>query len=296
MSVPSTGQQAAGGIVVGVDGSASSEDALRWAAEQARLTGQELHAVSAWEVPMPYDGPVIGDLDLSGDTAALLEKTVGNALGAADAARVVRHVQQGHPAQVLMDVGRDADLLVVGSRGHGRLPGLLLGSVSQHVTARAACPVVVVHGHRAPTGLVVVGVDGSSESEQALRWAGRQARTTGAHLRAVIAWHVPVAYGVTAGKELDWAAHSTHILAMSVAEALGGEGAIGVEQDVVEDDPATALLDAAEGADLLVVGRRGRGGFAGMRRGSVSRHVVTHASCSVVVHPGAPEIQPARES
>ncbi|MGY1704831.1 universal stress protein [Geodermatophilus sp. SYSU D00697] len=295
MSVPSTGQQAAGRIVVGVDGSASSEDALRWAVEQARLTGQQVHAVCSWELPMSYDGPLTGDLDLSGDAAALLEKTVGNALDAADAAGVVRQVQQGHPARVLIDAGRDADLLVVGSRGHGRLPGLLLGSVSQHVTARASCPVVVVRRHRAATGLVVVGVDGSPESEQALRWAAGQARTTGARLRAVIAWDVPLAYGITARSEPDWPAHSAHTLATSVAGALGGEGAIRVEQDVVEGDPAAALLAAAESADLLVVGRRGRGGFAGMRVGSVSRHVVTHAPCPVVVHPGAPESRPARE-
>jgi nucleotide-binding universal stress UspA family protein len=292
VSVPSTGEQTAGRIVVGVDGSSSSEHALRWAAEQARLTGQELHAVSAWDVPMQYDAPITGELDWAGDAAALLERTVGKVLGPAGAVQVVRHVQQGHPVRVLADAGRDAGLLVVGSRGHGRIPGLLLGSVSQRVVAHAGCPVAVVRGHRAETGLVVVGVDGSPESEQALRWAARQARTTGARLRAVIAWDVPVTFGVTARTEPDWAAHSAHTLATSVAGALGGEGAIRVEQDVVEDDPAAALLGAAESADLLVVGRRGGGGFAGMRLGSVSRHVVTHAPCPVVVHPGAPEPQP----
>jgi nucleotide-binding universal stress UspA family protein len=294
VSVPSTGQQGAGRIVVGVDGSSSSEEALRWAAEQARLTGQELHAVSAWGLPIPYDEPITGELDWSGDAAATLEKSLATVLGAADAPRVVRHVQEGHPARVLVDVCRDDDLLVVGSRGHGRLAGLLLGSVSQHVMAHAPCPVVVVRGHRAPTGLVVVGVDGSPESEQALRWAARQSLASGAHVRAVIAWHVPVASGLTAGNEPDWAAHSAHTLATCVAGALGGAGVIRVEQDVVEDDPAVALLRAAEGADLLVVGRRGRGGFPGMRLGSVSRHVVTHASCPVVVHPGVPESPSAR--
>jgi nucleotide-binding universal stress UspA family protein len=241
---------------------------------------------------MSYDEPIPGELDLSGDAAAALEKAVRNAPGAADAARVVRHVEQGHPAKVLIDAGHDADLLVVGSRGHGRLSGLLLGSVSQDVMAHTTCPVVVVRGHRAPSGLVVVGVDGSPESEQALRWAARQARTTGARLRAVIAWHVPLAYGVTARGEPDWAAHSAHTLATSVAGALDGGTATEVEQEVVEDDPAVALLRAAEDADLLVVGRRGRGGFAGMRLGSVSRHVATHASCPVVVHPGTPQSPP----
>ncbi|MGY1633493.1 universal stress protein [Geodermatophilus sp. SYSU D01186] len=294
MSVPRTGPQAAGRIAVGVDGSPSSEDALRWAAEQARLTGQELHAVTAWGLPLPYDAPVTGEVDWSGDAAAALEKSLATVLGAADAPRVVRHVQEGHPAGVLVDAARDADLLVVGSRGHGRLPGLLLGSVSQHVVAHATCPVVVVHGHRAPTGLVIVGVDGSPESEQALRWAARQSLASGVHVRAVTAWHVPVLSGLTAGTEPDWAAHSAHTLATTVADALGGAGGMRVEQDVVEDDPAVALLRAAEGADLLVVGRRGHGGFPGMRLGSVSRHVATHASCPVVVHPGVPQGQPTR--
>jgi nucleotide-binding universal stress UspA family protein len=242
---------------------------------------------------MPYDAPITGELDWSEDAAAVLEKAVANALGAADAARVVRSVRQGSPARVLIDAGRGADLLVVGSRGHGRLAGLLLGSVGSHVIAHAPCPVVVVHGSRAATGRVVVGVDGSPESAQALRWAAEQARRTGSELRAVIAWHVPAAYGITDRGEPDWAAHSAHTLATTVAGALGEDEAARVVQDVVEAPPTTALLSAAESADLVVVGRRGRGGFAGLRLGSVSRQVATHAPCPVVVHPGTPEPPPA---
>jgi nucleotide-binding universal stress UspA family protein len=284
VSDESTLEQPGGRIVVGVDGSASSELALRWAAEQARLTGQELHAVTSWELPVPYDAPLTGEIDWEGDAAGTLAKTVENVLGEADAREVVQHVAQGRPARVLIDAARDADLLVVGSRGHGGFTGLLLGSVSQHVTAHAGCPVVVVHEPRASTGRIVVGVDGSPESEQALRWAAGQARLTGAELHAVIAWQIPAAYGLTLQTEPDWAAHSSHTLAAAVAGALGREDAERVVQEVVEDHPAGALLSAAEDADLLVVGARGRGRFAGMLLGSVSRQVAAHAACPVVVH------------
>lgn len=284
MSDESALEQHVGPIVVGVDGSASSELPLRWAAEQARLTGQELHAVISWDPPIPYDAPVTGEFDWEGDAAGTLAKTVENVLGEAAGREVVRHVVRGRPARVLVHAAGDADLLVVGSRGHGGFSGLLLGSVSQHVIAHAGCPVVVVHEQRNSTGRIVVGVDGSPESEQALRWAAGQAQLTGAELRAVIAWQIPAAYGLTLQAEADWAAHSSHTLATVVADALGSEDGGRVVQEVVEDHPADALLSAAEGADLLVVGARGRGRFTGMLLGSVSRHVAAHAACPVAVH------------
>jgi nucleotide-binding universal stress UspA family protein len=140
-----------GGILVGHDGSDCAQQALRWAAGQARLTGQQVDAVITWHVP---DGsgldPALVDIDWAGDSAELLDQTVQKALDGAASPPVGRHVVQGHPAPVLLDAAADADLLVVGSRGHGGFAGLLLGSVSQHVVAHAACPVVVVHGDAVP--------------------------------------------------------------------------------------------------------------------------------------------------
>jgi nucleotide-binding universal stress UspA family protein len=294
VSAASTGEQTAGRIVVGVDGSPSSEHALRWAAGQARLTGQEVHAVITWELPVPYDVPVPVDLNWRADASAALTKSIENALGEPGSPPVVQHVIEGRPAKVLIDAARDADLLVVGSRGHGGFTGLLLGSVSEHVLAHATCPVVVVHEHRATTGRIVVGIDGSPESSQALRWAAREAELSGCELHAVLAWHIPFTYGVLDMNEPDWAAHASQVLATAVAGALEGTAAARVVQEVVEDYPAAALLHAAEEADLLVVGSRGRGTFAGLLLGSVSRHVAAHASCPVVVH-HAPESQPHPE-
>jgi nucleotide-binding universal stress UspA family protein len=287
VSTSRTVEQPVDRIVVGVDGSPSSEQALRWAADQSRLTGQALHAVIAWHAPVPYDSPVTSEFDWSRDAAGVLSKTVENFLGEHAALSVVQDVQPGHPAQVLIDASRDAGLLVVGSRGHGGFGGLLLGSVSQHVVAHAACPVVVAHDHRSGTGPIVVGVDGSPESAGALRWAAQQARLTRRELRAVNAWHVPVSYGVTVGVERDWAADSHHALATAVTRDLGEQDAADVVREIVEDYPAAALLRAAEGADLLVVGCRGRGAFPGMLLGSVSRHVAAHASCPVLVYHGS---------
>ena len=133
-------------IVVGVDGSPSSSQALRWAARQARLTGSALHAVIAWSWPPTYGGALVTHDDLAGEARHLLDHTLSATLEPGVAEQVQVHVVEGHPVQVLVDAAADADLLVVGSRGHGGFPGMLLGAVSQHVAAHAACPVVIVQG------------------------------------------------------------------------------------------------------------------------------------------------------
>lgn len=151
MSTLGTEQQSASGrIVVGVDGSSHSEEALRWAIGQARLTGQPVEAVTSWSVPVPYGGMggagAVVAFDWEGEATSTLRDTVAKAVDSPDADRVSQRVVQGHPAQVLVDAAAEAALLVVGSRGRSGFTGMLLGSVSQHVIARAACPVVVVRG------------------------------------------------------------------------------------------------------------------------------------------------------
>jgi nucleotide-binding universal stress UspA family protein len=131
-----------GKIVVGVDGSTSSQQALRWAMRQARLTGDELHAVAVWDYPT--GALVLEDIDWFGITGKSLDDTVTATLPPDDADRVQRSVQRGYPARVLLDSAADAELLVVGSRGRGGMVGMLLGSVSQHVVTHARCPVVIV--------------------------------------------------------------------------------------------------------------------------------------------------------
>jgi nucleotide-binding universal stress UspA family protein len=140
-------RDAAGRIVVGIDGSLPSEAALRWAVRQARLTGAHVDAVITWEWPLAYGvAPETFDEDFAGTAAEVLGTSVQNVVSAEDAGRVSRLVLRGHPAGALLDSSEGAALLVVGSRGHGGFSGMLLGSVSQHVVAHATCPVVVVHG------------------------------------------------------------------------------------------------------------------------------------------------------
>jgi nucleotide-binding universal stress UspA family protein len=134
-------------IVVGVDGSEPSLAALRWAVRQAKLTGLPLEIVSAWEWPVSYWGwetPPLPDDDPVDEALRQLDKAVSRVLTQDDAIEVRRSVIEGHPAPVLEALSKTADLVVVGSNGHGELAGLLLGSVSEHCVTHCQCPVVVV--------------------------------------------------------------------------------------------------------------------------------------------------------
>jgi nucleotide-binding universal stress UspA family protein len=130
-------------IVVGVDGSDASLDAIRWALRQAQLTNSELEAVTSWTVPNQFAELVADPIDWDGQAKALLEEALA-AVPIESDVQITRTALQGHPAQVLTGASESADLLVVGSRGHGGFAGMLLGSVSAHVSAHAHCPVVVV--------------------------------------------------------------------------------------------------------------------------------------------------------
>lgn len=136
-------------IVVAVDGSPASEAAIAWAAKQAELTGAELQAVTAWQIPALAYGSVLfpAESDLERASAETLEESLDKVLGK-DRAKVSTRVIQGPAALVLVEAAKGADLLVMGSRGHGAFAGMLLGSVSDYCVARAPCPVVVVRDPR----------------------------------------------------------------------------------------------------------------------------------------------------
>jgi len=137
---------------VGVDGSPCSEKALRWAIVQAQLIGARVEAVATWQDPVAsgyysfgFSPVVTADEDWASLTAKCLQESVSRAMDDLHPhVDVETQVVQGHPAQALLDEAAGAELLVVGSRGHGTLAGVLLGSVSQHCVQHAPCPVVVV--------------------------------------------------------------------------------------------------------------------------------------------------------
>jgi nucleotide-binding universal stress UspA family protein len=136
---------------------------------------------------------------------------------------------------------------------------------------------------------VVVGVDGSGSSKSALAWAVRQAELTGATVEAVTAWHYPAMMNraawalVTSDDEAEFEAFFTRDLSDSIAEVLNPASQVKVNATVRQGNAVQVLLDAADGADLLVVGSRGRGGFVEALLGSVAQHCVHYASCPVVV-------------
>jgi nucleotide-binding universal stress UspA family protein len=285
-------------IVVGVDGSAESLGALRWAAAEAVLHGARVVALTAREPGGGGDAAAAehgGAEGASVDARSALVGHISSALGPAPAAEVEPRVVEGRPAAALLDAATTADLLVVGARGLGGFRGLLLGSVSQTCLHHAPVPLVIVRGggddRGTPSGRIVVGVDGSEASRAALRWAIAEARRREASVEAVHAWQVPYVGGdpylaggfypgliETAGRDtLQQAidAEDTSALARPVEPIVAAGGA------------ASALLDAAKDADLLVVGSRGRGGFTSLVLGSVSHHVAHHATCPVVVMPAA---------
>jgi nucleotide-binding universal stress UspA family protein len=139
-------------------------------------------------------------------------------------------------------------------------------------------------GHR-----IVVGVDGSPASQQALAWAIGQAELTGAAVEAVIAWHNPLVVGgmpvgpVAVLQESDFGKFAATTLSQTISDIVGANVRVSVTPVVQEGNAAQVLIDAADGADLLVLGSRGYGGFVEALLGSVSQHCVHHARCPVVI-------------
>jgi nucleotide-binding universal stress UspA family protein len=287
-----------GRIVVGVDESAGAAAALRWAVREADVRGWSLTAVAAWtyldqrhaNAGEPFD-PAYGEAD----AAAALDAIVARTLGASCGSSIDQRVVNDHAAPALLEASDGADLVVVGARGLGRLQRLLLGSVSSAVLRHATCPVTIVRDGDDPSdrriSRVVVGVDGSDTAARALDWALEEGRLHGASVEVVHAWSVPYAssekFAAVAfdSTPLHDAARRTLDAAIESADTDGL--AAPVVRTLTVGSPAACILEAAAGADLVVVGSRGLGGFKGLVLGSVSYHIVHHATCPVVVVPPA---------
>ena len=208
---------------------------------------------------------------------------------------------EGHPAKILIEHSRNADLLVVGARGRGSVAGWLLGSVSQEVLRHSSCPVAVVRSpyrveeatnspqtYPAEWSRVVVGIDGSESSKSALRWAADETVAHDAELTVASVW-TPLPIAATPYDSGGWGAGidpqelAAAILQDTVEEVLSEHSGLALRREVSGGNAARVLIDLSDGADVLVVGSRGRGGFVGMLLGSVSQHVAAHADCTVVV-------------
>jgi nucleotide-binding universal stress UspA family protein len=141
-------EESNGHILVGVDGSATSISALRWAARLAPVTGGGIRAIIAWEYPvmLGWEAGVPDWWRPDQDAQKVLDETLESAYGSARPTGLVASVQEGHAISVLLEASKTAEMLIVGSRGHGGFAGLLLGSVSSACAEHASCPVLVVHG------------------------------------------------------------------------------------------------------------------------------------------------------
>jgi len=273
------------GIVVGYDGSPGSDQALRWGVEETRAHGGTLTVCLAW-VPQylaMLDEPPVYDLAAKWGEE-ILAAGVGYARSRLGAESVVPLLAHGSPAEVLCEQSAHADMVVLGARGQGGLPGLALGSVPWQVAGHALGPVVIVRAHwrpaNQPQGPVVAGADGSPGSEDVIRFAFREAEVRRAPVLAVCALaDAPARIGDAYRMETDF----NRVLGLHEKE----HPELTVLRQVSAGSPRTALLEAAAGAQLLVIGSRGRGGLDGMSLGSVAHVMLHHAPCPVAVI-GAP--------
>ncbi len=278
-------------IYVGMDGSDGAAAALRWGVHEGELRDLPVTAVLAWDLLNQKGRTPSADFDpqyKEADALAALDRWVVSALGAERADSVERVSVCDLPWRALVTISQDADLLVVGARGSGGFLGLRIGSVSEHVLQQAHCPIAVVHADGRtdiPTEeRIVVGVDGSKTAARALAWALDEARARRAKVRIVSAWSVPVMMypGAMEGAAVfDGAADEILHEAVSDADVHGLTHPI--ECEAVAGGAASALIDAAKDATLVVVGSRGLSRARELILGSVSHQVVHHSPCPVVV-------------
>jgi nucleotide-binding universal stress UspA family protein len=281
-------------VAVGVDGSDEALRAVRWAVPEARRRQAALRLVTAfaWTEDRLVGQPGLGQAPYG----QYLRTAAEHGLAAASAVAteldpdllVERELLLGFPGGVLVEQSRNADLLVIGDRGRGRISSALAGSVAIGVAAHAACPVVVVRG--APPSAekslpVVVGVDGTALSEAAIAFAFEAASARRAPLVAVHTW-LDELNDPAFAELVDWQA--TAVQAEEVlAERLAGWGEkypdVPVERLIAHGRAGHVLLDQAARAQLVVVGSRGHGEIAGLLLDSVGNALVHAAGCPVAI-------------
>ncbi|MDT0454869.1 universal stress protein [Streptomyces sp. DSM 41527] len=284
-------------LTVGTDGSDAAFRSLDWAVDEAARHTLPLRIVHAsrWE---RYEGTSSAPAPERPVEQVLAENIVASAADRARRrhadVRVFAEVLADDAVTVLLNEGLHASALVLGSRGRGEITGLLLGSVSLTVAARARCPVIVVRGD--PAGLagaherILLGVADPAGEMAAVRFAFREAEARGCTLEAVCAWRRPAP---GAADESPGEAHrsdeeqATALLDDALAEAAGAHPAVRVERAVVEGPAHKVLVHRAAAADLLVVGAQRRQGHFGLQPGRVAHTALSHAACPVAVVPHA---------
>ncbi|WP_347354143.1 universal stress protein [Intrasporangium sp.] len=300
------------GIVVGWDASEGAKIALDWAADSALRQGLHLTVLHCLDV---YWGPGLSAVDPAGDfataegvAAPARSSTAGSSILRAGMERAKTVLGEGRvsgvhafgtPAGQLVEASRQADYVVTGSRGRGRVLSGLLGSTSYAVTAHAHCPAIVVRTatedgarppHPGPDSRVLVGIDGSPESAKALEQAADIASRSRAPLHVVAVARVTTPELETyfdpqekgrrdrqaRERTQEWLDEARRILEVT-------QPALSVRYEVLSGSPGHTLADLGFDAGLVVVGSRGRGGFSGLLLGSVSHTIIHEALCPVMI-------------
>ena len=283
--------------VVGVDASPEADAALDWARAVAG-EGDRIVVVHAWELPLVTGYDMVVTIDPA-EIEELSQQGLHELLNRVGDARITPVTRQGHAGRALVTEAddHDADMVVVGHRGKGRM-SMMLGSTANYVLHHTERPVVIIRGdHVAPPRSIVVGVDDhdladddapgihENASVRALRWAYSMPGVE--EVRVVHAWFLPaLAVGMfaTVAAEMDSMDASAKEVVDRVLAAAGSPPAnVAVVGEAVRGTPGFALIEASRDADLVVVGSRGRGGFAGLLLGSTSAEVASHSHSPVAV-------------
>jgi nucleotide-binding universal stress UspA family protein len=278
-------------IMVGLDGSPGSTAALGWAMREAPLRRASVEALFVWQTPsLAYSAPgfiPFSEAEIEDQGRRALEQSLA-ALPEALDVKVYLRVNEGNPAEVIARVANEPEvgLVVVGTRGHGGVAGLLLGSVSHSLTHTSTKPLVIVPRDWPaldPAQVrprVVVGVDGSKPADDALRWAAEEAVLRECTLQAVMVWSSPHGVPQGGGGRCE---RVREMLERAVGRVYTGTAPL--ELSVAEGSPARTLVRLAEQTQMLVVGTRGFGRAHEAVSGSVSHACSHRATVPIAVIP-----------
>jgi nucleotide-binding universal stress UspA family protein len=283
-------------IVVGYDASEGSRAALCWALTEARMRNSSVHLVHVLDAARPPAVLMSGPAERSetgprAGAEAAVERVAASAAESRPQVPVSWVVLDGNPAGRLCEVSEQAEMIVLAQRGAGGFDGLTLGSVAVAVAAHAHCPVVVVRGdqsHLWPPPPVVVGVDDSPVAQSVVGFAVEEAGNRSVDLVAVRAWNPPAPPWHTITRRLVYDVDELETTERRVLDqALEGwrdkYPDVRMDTRLAPSSAVRALVAASREAQLVVVGPRGRGGFAGLVLGSVSQQLLHHAHCPVAV-------------
>lgn len=272
-------------VVAGVDGSEQALRAVRAATRDAARRGCGLKLVHAFvwpelKVPTGRPGGVPSGAGLRPEAERYLDDAAKVAAHADPRIPITTEILIGAPAKVMLSQAHEAEVIVLGNRGLGGFTGLLVGSTAVQVASHSPVPVLVIRGEQRDSGPVVLGVDGSPESETAVAAGFAEADRRGAELLAVHTWTSPLVYdpGEVEGVE-------RRVLSEALSGYQGKHPDVPVTEQVPQGRPAPALIELSRAAQVVVAGTRGRGGFKGLVLGSVSQQLLHHAECPVMIVP-----------